>query len=81
MKKQEKNPKDKEDKKKQNNKEAPLIIKTPNMREPIPIVKQDEILNFNSNQIKENLIFAKPCEIFPEWPNEEELKVKILNLI
>lgn len=75
MKKQEKNAKDKDDKKKPNIKDTASILKTPNNREIIPIVKEDEILDFNSNYIKESLIFAKPYDIFPEWPNEQELKV------
>jgi len=75
MKKQAKNAKDKTDNKKQNNKDNQSLIKNPNAREIIPIIKEDDIFDFESNKIKENLIFAKPCEIFPEWPSEEELKV------
>jgi len=77
MKRQAKNPKENE-KKKPNNKELPSsIIKSPNTREPSLIVNEEEKFDFNSNHIKENLIFAKPSEIFPEWPSEEELKVTI----
>jgi hypothetical protein len=75
MKKQEKNTKEKDDKKKLNNKDASTIIKNQNTREPIPLIKDDDNFDFNSNHIKENLIFAKPYGIFPEWPSEQELKV------
>jgi len=75
MKKQHKNAKDKDDKKKINNKDNNPLNRNPNTREHISIINESEILNFESNKIKENLIFAKPCEIFSEWPSEDELKV------
>jgi len=45
-----------------------------NIRETFPI-RQTDITQTETNEIKELLIFSKPFEILPEWPNEEELKV------
>lgn len=47
-----------------------------NIRETFPL-KQNDISSDKNKEIKEVLIFSKPFEILPEWPNEEELKVKL----
>lgn len=77
------NPKDKVD---PNKKQQGIITKNPkdllppnsqyakNIRETFPL-KQTEITAEENKEIKEMLIFSKPFEILPEWPNEEELKV------
>ncbi len=75
MKKQIKNVKDKNENKKNIIKENSDLIKNVNSRVSVPIIKDDDIFDFESKNIKEKLIFSKPCEIFPEWPSEEELKV------
>ncbi len=76
------NPKDKVDP----NKKQGIINKNPrdllnanslyikNIRETYPI-KQIDKTNEENKEIKQILIFSKPFEILPEWPNEEELKV------
>lgn len=51
-----------------------------NIRETFPI-RQTDITHAETNEIKEFLIFSKPFEILPEWPNEEELKVFLINSI
>lgn len=47
---------------------------TKNIRETFP-VKQMDVSSEENKEIKEILIFSKPFEILPEWPNEEELRV------
>lgn len=45
-----------------------------NIRETF-LIKANDFSSHEINEIKENLILAKPFELFPEWPPEEELKV------
>ncbi len=47
-----------------------------NIRETFPI-KQGNIPDNELLEIKQLLIFLKPYQVIPEWPNEEELLVKI----
>lgn len=85
MKKHAKNAKDKTDKdnykKNLQFKDNQNILKNANQRLAYPIYEEIEDYTFDSLQERENLIFSKPKEIFPEWPNEEELIVIIIKFI
>lgn len=86
MKKHVKNTKDKPEKdinhrRNSYHKDNPNILNNPNQREAFSIYDEAQEIEFNSLNERENLIFCKPCEILPEWPGEEELRVFSINML
>ncbi len=56
-----------------------LNLNQKNIREPLNLLSDEynkDNNNLKDDSKKENLIISRPVEIFPEWPNEQTLKVK-----
>jgi hypothetical protein len=78
------NPKDKFDKKNKSEKTAkdlypPNSPHLKNLREQ-NLLEIKSMSNDDIKEIKELIIISKPDDIFPEWPDEDSIKVIILIL-